>query len=64
MKHFERSNGLDTALYKNYTYLLLTQNEIVNKKDNEFNIVAISLLWHELPMLCRGKINVAGIRRR
>ena len=23
MKRFERSNGLDTALYKNYLYLLL-----------------------------------------
>ena len=32
-------------------------------KDIEFNSVAISVLWHELPRLSRGQINVAGIRR-
>ena len=42
----------------------LGRNDILNTKDIEFNIVAISELWHELPRLCRGQINVAGIRRR
>ena len=47
------------------TYLTpyLGRNEFVNAKDNEFNIAAISLLWHPLPMLCRGQFNVADIRR-
>ena len=30
---------------------------MLNTKDNEFNSVAISLLWHEPPMLCRSYIN-------
>ena len=38
--------------------------EMLNTKDNEFNSVAILLLWHEPPILCRGQSNVAGIRRR
>ena len=42
----------------------LGRNEILNTKDNEFDSVAILLFWHEPPMLCRGQINVAGIRRR
>ena len=28
MKRFERSNGLDTALYKNYLYLFLYSAEL------------------------------------
>ena len=28
MKRFERSNGLDTALYKNYLYLLSSERGI------------------------------------
>ena len=39
------------------------RNEILNTKDIEFNSVAISVLWHELPRLCRGQINVAGRKR-
>ena len=42
----------------------LGRNKILNTKDIEFNNVAISVLWHELPRLCRSQINVAGIRRR
>ena len=42
----------------------LRKNELLDTKDNEFKSVAISLLWHEQPILCRGQINVAGIWRR
>ena len=47
-----------------YITRYLGRNEILNMKDIEFNSVAISVLWHELPRLCRGQINVAGICRR
>ena len=42
----------------------LGRNEILNMKNNEFNSAAIFPVWHELPVLQRGKINSAGIRRR
>ena len=42
----------------------LGRNEILNTKNNEFNSAAIFPVWHELPMLRGGQINVAGIRRR
>ena len=42
----------------------LGTHEIVNTKNNEFNSAAIFPVWHELPMLHRGQINVAGIGRR
>ena len=42
----------------------LGRNEFLNTKDNEFNRVAISLLWHEGTMLRHGQINMGGIRRR
>ena len=35
VKRFERSDGLDTALYKNYLYLFMFRNEWL--KDDEFN---------------------------
>ena len=35
-------------------------NEMLNTKDNEFNRVAISTIWHERPMLCSDQINVVG----
>ena len=41
----------------------LGRNEILNTKNNEFNYAAIFPVWHELPMLHRGQINVANIRR-
>ena len=40
--------------------LYLGKNEILNTKNNEFNSAAIFPVWHELPRLRRGKINVAG----
>ena len=40
------------------------RNKILNTKNNEFNSAAIFPVWHELPVLYRGQINVAGIRRR
>ena len=43
---------------------VLRQKRICKREDNEFNSAAISLLWHPPAMLCSGKINVAGIRRR
>ena len=50
-----------------YNHNIMTQclgrNEILNTKNNEFNSAAIFPVWHELPMLRRGQINVAGIRR-
>ena len=42
----------------------LGKNENLIQKNNEFNSAAIFPVWHELPMLHRGQINVAGIRRR
>ena len=42
----------------------LGRNEILNTKNNEFNSDAIFPIWHEHPMLHRGQINVADIRRR
>ena len=42
----------------------LGRNEILNTEYNEFNSVAISLLWHEPQIIRLGQINVAGIRRR
>ena len=38
----------------------LDRNNILNMKDDEFNRVAISLPWHERPMLCHGQINVGA----
>ena len=36
VKHFERSNGLDTALYKNYLYLLLLHDSrIIEMEDSD-----------------------------
>ena len=40
------------------------RNELLNTKNNEFNSAAIFPIWHELPILLRGQINVADIRRR
>ena len=42
----------------------LGRNEILNAKNNEFNDAAMFPVWHELPRLHRGQINVAGIYRR
>ena len=42
----------------------LGRNKFLNTKYNEFNIAAISLLWHAPPVLCCGQFNVADIRRR
>ena len=42
MKHSERTNGPDTALYKNYLYLLLPGNSVSN------NIFTVSLPHHML----------------
>ena len=42
----------------------LGRNKILNTKNNEFNTAAIFPVWHELPMLRCGQINVAGIHRR
>ena len=42
----------------------LGRKKILNTKNNEFNSAAIFPVWHELPRLRRGQINVAGIRRR
>ena len=42
----------------------LDRNEILNTENNEFNSAVIFPVWHELPRLRRGKVNVAGIRRR
>ena len=39
----------------------LGRNEILNTKNNEFNNAAIFSVWHELPMLRPGQINVTGI---
>ena len=65
VKRFERSNGPDIALYKNYLYLLFDtvlrgRNEFVNAKDNELNSASISLLWHPPAMLWGVHINVAA----
>ena len=40
----------------------LGRNEILNTENNECNSDAIFPVWHELPMLSHGQINVAGIR--
>ena len=37
-------------------------NEILNTKNNEFNSAAIFPVWHGLPMLHSGQINVAGMK--
>ena len=42
----------------------LGRDEILNTEKTEFNSAAIFPVWHELPMLHRGQINVVGIRRR
>ena len=42
----------------------LGRNKILNTRNNEFNSAVIFPVWHELPMLRRDQINVAGIRRR
>ena len=41
----------------------LGRNEILNTKNQEINNAAIFPVCHELSMLHRGQINVAGIRR-
>ena len=43
---------------------MLRQKRFLNTEYIEFNSVAISVLWHELPRLYRGQINVVGERRR
>ena len=48
----------------NYTTRYLGSNDIVNTNNNEINSAAFFPVWHELPMLHRGQINMAGIRRR
>ena len=55
-----------TTLQYNHNYMTryLDRNEILDTKNNEINSAAIFPVWHELPMLHRGQINVAGIRRR
>ena len=42
----------------------LGRNRILNTRNNEFNSAATFPVWRKLPMLRRGQINVAGIRRR
>ena len=42
----------------------LGRNDILNTKNNELNRAATLPVWHDLQMLRRGQINVAGIRRR
>ena len=42
----------------------LGRNEMLSMKNNEINSAAIFPVWHELPMLRCGQINVARIRRR
>ncbi len=55
-----------TTLQYNHNYMTryLVRNEILNTKNNEINSAATFLVWHEMPMLHRGHINGAGIRRR
>ncbi len=57
VSHALNHSATDAVLY-------LGRNEILNTKNNEFNSAAIFPVWHELSMLRRGQINVAGIRRR
>ena len=40
----------------------LGRNKILNTKNNEFNSAAIFPVWHEMPRLRRGQINVAGMK--
>ena len=42
----------------------LGRNEILNTKNNEFNDAAMFPVWHELPMLLHGQMNVVGVRIR
>ena len=53
-----------TLQYNHDMTRYLGRNEILNTKNIEFNNAAFFLVWHELPRLCCGQINVAGIRRR
>ncbi len=43
---------------------ILRQKRNFKHEKNEFNCAAIFPVWHELPMLRSGQINVVGIRRR
>ena len=54
VKRFERSNGLDTALYKNYLYLyLLLQNKtLAHHRKVTFwigNTMNLCVKWENLP---------------
>ena len=40
--------------------LYQTKYSILNTNETEFNSAAIFPVWHELPMLRRGQINVVG----
>ena len=66
--HTHQLNSLSNCLLYSiiiiYNMILQGRNEILNTQGIEFNSVAILVLWHELPRLCHGQINVAGIRRR
>ena len=42
MKRFERSNGLDTALYKNYLYLFTTQRKWKQDNPGSSGVAAIA----------------------
>ena len=43
VKRFERSNGLDTALYKNYLYLFINKQILISVRNKPL------LLWWLLP---------------
>ena len=43
---------------------ILRQKRNFKHEKTEFNSAAIFPVWHELPMLRRGQINVVGLRRR
>ena len=51
-----------TTLQYNMTQYLC-RNEILNRKNNEFNSAAMFPVWHELSRLRCRQINVADIRR-
>ena len=51
VKRFERSNGLDTALYKNYLYLLSRLWTLLQFTDMNLSLFAICLRF---PGFCLG----------
>ena len=44
MKRFERSNGMDTALYKNYLYLLPLYRSSVYPEESLFSMTVSVIL--------------------